>query len=375
MIYDGHAYCMQDLKGDGGFEDRGEFQRLLQFITAHHFQPAWRAHDRAPASGDGLADLSRPFDLGAVKPAGFRAAGHGRLEWEVDGEVYCKHMIPPLITDMAYDAPMLLAEMDYAGVDRALLHRTPYLGIDNGFIADCCRQFPDRLQGLAYVREWLIPSEPDAAIQELERSIRELGLHGLQFLPYFSVLHGVTESWASGGYRAFWDAVAAMKIPVFFSFISQQEKEVDGYLAQLRTLATWMERYPDVDVVLTHGFDWLRFVEGDELSVPTAVYEAAPCDNPRFHVQLLIAVFLGLVFDYPMLQFKPTLEEMVRRLGTDRLLWGTDVPILMRYTTYRQSLDQIRLYCADLLGSDGMQQVLGGNMARIMGVAPVENQS
>ena len=48
MIYDGHAYCIPDLRGDGGFESREEFQRLLQFITAHHFQPAWRVRDRAP---------------------------------------------------------------------------------------------------------------------------------------------------------------------------------------------------------------------------------------------------------------------------------------------------------------------------------------
>ena len=367
MIYDGHAYCIQDLRGDGGFEDPGEFLRLLQFITAHHFQPAWRTRDRAPATSDGLADLSRPFDLSAVHEAGFRATRHGRLEWDADGETYCKQMLPTLLTDMVYDAGMLTAEMDYAGVDRALLHRTPYLGIDNDFFAECCRQHPDRLQGLAYVREWLIPDDPDRAILELQRAIVEQGLHGLQFLPYFSDLHGITEDWDSGRYRPFWDAVAGMGIPVFFSFISQQEQTVEGYLEQLRRLTRWIERYPDVDVVLTHGFDWLRFFDGKQLSIPAAVYEAAPCDHERFHVQLLIAVFLGVSLDYPMLEFRPTMEELVRRLGARQLVWGTDVPILMRYTTYRQSLDQIRLYYHDLLGDEGMQQVLGGNMLRIMG--------
>ena len=106
------------------------------------------------------------------------------------------------------------------------------------------------------------------------------------------------------------------------------------------------------------------------MRIPDAVYEAAPCDNPRFRVQILFAVFLGVAFDYPMLQFKPTLEQMVERLGPERIIWGTDVPILMRYTTYRQSLDQIRLYCDDLLGEDGMALVLGRNMARLMGLEP-----
>lgn len=370
MIYDGHAYCIPDLTGDGGFESREEFQRLLQFITAHHFQPAWRVRDRAPGDNHGLADLSRPFDLDAVKPARFRATANGRLEWESDGEVYCKQMLPPLITDMSYDADRTVAEMDYAGVDWALLHRTPYLGIDNDFFADCCRRHPERLQGLAYVREWTIPGDPDGAVRELDRAINALGLHGLQFLPYFSVLHGITEDWDRGRYEPFWDVVADLRIPVFFTFISQQEKTVEGYLAQLQRLRRWMERYPDVDAVLTHGFDWLRFLENGELRVPDAVYEAAPCDNPRFRVQILFAVFLGVVFDYPMLQFKPTLGQMIERLGPERIIWGTDVPILMRYTTYRQSLDQIRLYCQDLLGEEDMACVLGRNMARLMGLEP-----
>ncbi len=39
MIYDGHAYIFPDLKGDGGFEDRLEFQRHLQLAMATHFMP------------------------------------------------------------------------------------------------------------------------------------------------------------------------------------------------------------------------------------------------------------------------------------------------------------------------------------------------
>ena len=195
-----------------------------------------------------------------------------------------------MITDMSYSADMLVAEMDYAGVDMALLHRTPYLGISNDFIAQCCREYPDRIQGLAYVREWLVPGDPDTAIRELERSIGELRLHGLQFLPSFSLLYGVTEDWDSGGYRPFWDAVASMNIPVFITLVTHQVKTVKGFLDQLRVLRRFVESYPDVTVVLTHGFDWLRFVEGGELAIPSVVYDTAPCDCPNFHVQILFAV-------------------------------------------------------------------------------------
>lgn len=368
MIYDGHAYCIQDQNGDGGFEDRAEFQRLLQFQMAHHFQPALRARDGVVGDSDALADFSRPFDVTAVKEADFRAVRHGRYEWQSDGEAFYKQVMPPMITDMSYSAEKLVVEMDYAGVDMALLHRTAYLGISNDFIAECCRAYPRRLQGLAYVREWLVPGDPDSAIHEVTRSIQELGLHGLQFLPMTSRLYNVNEDWDSGGYQVFWDAVARMNIPVFITLVTHQVKTVEGFLDQLRVLRRFVERYPQMAVVLTHGLDWLRFLGDDQLSIPDVVYTTAPCDCPNFHVQILFAVFLGLVFDYPMLAIKPTVAQMAKRLGTERILWGTDVPIVMRYTTYRQSLDQIRLYCEEELGSDGLDLVLGGNMARIMGV-------
>ena len=33
--------------------------------------------------------------------------------------------MPPSVTDMDYSAESLVAEMDYAGVDMAMIHRTP----------------------------------------------------------------------------------------------------------------------------------------------------------------------------------------------------------------------------------------------------------
>lgn len=369
MIYDGHAYCIPDQRGNGGFENRSEFQRLLQYCMAHHFAPALRAKDRALGDSSALADLSQSFSLDAIKEAKFRAAENGRFEWEVDGEVYFKQVMPPLITDMFYSAEMLIAEMDYAGVDRALLHRSPYLGIDNEFIADCCRQFPNRLQGLAYVREWLIHKDPESAANLVEKLINQLGLSGLHILPHFASVYGVHEDWDSARYQVFWDEFVKLDVPLFVTLIAHERKTVEEYLEQLRILTRWVERYPTSRIVLTHGFDWMRFLDGNVLSIPNEVYDCTPCDHEYFFVQFLPAVFLGKVFDYPMLEAKPTLEQMVDKIGLDRLLWGTDIPILMRYTTYRQSLDQIRIHCEDIFGAKGLSQVLGSNMGKLMSVA------
>ena len=373
MIYDGHAYCFPDLRGDGGFADPEQFRRHLQLGIARHFQPVWRSRDRAPAADSGLADASAGWSFDALKDVGFRAAGHGRFEWTVDGEVFVKQYMPPSVADMSYPAESLVAEMDYAGVDMALLHRTPYLGIGNEFIADCVRRFPDRLQGLAHVEEWLVQTEPDTSIRKLERAIDELGLVGLQFLPDHLPLYGQAEDWAGPGFRPFWDAVAGLGIPVFFtpsysSLATPGGAPTEGVVSQLRAIGRWMEKYPDVRVVLTHGLSWRMFVDGDTLSLPDEVLDAVPVDSPNFYLQVLFAIFLGGVWDYPMLQVRPAMEKLVRRIGTERLIWGTDIPMVMRFYTYPQNLEHMRAVC-DFLGPGEADKIVGGNMTRLMGIA------
>ncbi len=365
MIYDGHAYCAQDPALGGGFDDPAEFRRFLQlFMATARQQPVWRKRDRAPADSRGLVDPDRPWDFDALKDAGFRWGSHGRVEWDADGETYVKQALPTSIHNLTFTAQDLIAEMDYAGVDMALLHRTPYMSKSNEFIADCIRQYPDRIHGLAYVPEWLIGSETESCIRTLERAIEELGLHGYQFMPHHMALYGLEPRWDGPDFQPFWDAAASLDIPMFFTLAADG---YDQYLAELRKLRRWMERYPEVTVVQTHGFDWRMFSDARTLHVPDEVFDAAPVDHPNYHVQLLFAVFLQRQWDYPMPQILPTMETMHHRLGPDRLIWGTDVPVSLLWWTYRQNIDYIRGYC-DFIPASDVARILGGNMARIMGV-------
>ena len=365
MIYDGHAYCAEDPALGGGFDDPGEYRRFLQlFMASARQQPVWRKRDRAPGDSAGLVDPARPWDFAALREAGFRPAAHGRVEWEVDGETYVKQALPPWVDHLTFTVDNLVAEMDYAGVDMALLHRTPYMSKSNEFIADCVRQYPDRIQGLAYVEEWLIGSETEACIRKLERAVGELGLHGYQFMPHHMQLYGIEPRWDGPEFTPFWDAASSLGVPIFFTL------SADGYaqyLAELRRLGEWMERYPTVPVVQTHGFNWRMFSDDDGLHVPEEVFDAAPIDHPNYHVQLLFAVFLQRRWDYPMPQILRTMEEMHQRIGADKMIFGTDIPVSLLWWTYRQNIDYIRRYCGFIPGSD-MDSILGGNMARIMGV-------
>jgi predicted TIM-barrel fold metal-dependent hydrolase len=48
-------------------------------------------------------------------------------------------------------------------------------------------------------------------------------------------------------------------------------------------------------------------------------------------------------------------------------MWGSDMPNVERFCTYRQSLDYVRRYC-DFLTSRDMDLILGANAARLYGL-------
>jgi predicted TIM-barrel fold metal-dependent hydrolase len=365
MIFDGHAYCIPDLRGDGGFKKAEQLQRHLQQAIAVHHQPPIRISDGSPGDNGHLIDLSNWPSLDALREANFRTASNGRFEWTADGEGFFKQYFPPSITDMQYPPDKLVAEMDYAGVSKALLHRTPYLGIGNQFISECVAQYPERLMGLAHVEEWLVAREPERSIAKVEAAVKHGGLSGLQFLPPQLNLYNQRGNWDAPQFQPFWDGISELGIPVFFSLKEREEPRLESYLNELRTLLRWMERYLDVPVVLTHGIQWRLFMDGGGLSFPEEVWK--PFESPNVYLQLMFPIALGAVWDYPMPQVRPTIEECVNRVGAHRLIWGTDMPIVMRFWSYRQNIDFITRYCGFLSDAE-MDLIMGGTVAKLLGV-------
>ena len=217
MIYDGHAYCFPNLNGLGGFNDFKTFNKHQQIAISQHFQPVWSDIDRKI-----IKDVSKikPADKWYIKSAkdiDFNPAHRGRYEWTDKGVKYVKQYMPPSVANMEYMPEDLIAEMDYAGVDMALLHRTPYLGIGNKYIYDCVQHFPDRLQGLAHVPEWEIFEKLDQSIDNLVYAITKLNMKGLQFLPDHMTLYGKEENWDSPVFKPFWDVFADLNVPLFIT--------------------------------------------------------------------------------------------------------------------------------------------------------------
>ena len=371
MIVDSHVYTFLPVDSARGYSSREEHLGWAQAPHAGHHQPAFRLKDRAPSSS-AVLNAEGAYDHDKLPDLDFRTDhAAGRVVWTVDGEDHTKHYFPPNLRDLEFTPQSLISEMDYAGVDMALIHTGPMLVRDSSYLAGCLSMYPDRLRSMAPVDEWRIPTESDAVIDELTTAIRGHGLHAVKFNTPLASRAG-PEPWDGGPYQAFWDAVDSFGVPVFFTLGTGSTKgragqsiqaQRQGYLYELTTLTRWMGRYPDVVCSLTHGFPWRVFLEGDRITLPEGVW--APFENPRLSLEVCFPVRLGDIFDYPYRDVRPTLQEMVEKIGAGRFLWGTDMPFQNRFCTYRQSRTWIELYCS-FLGKAELASIMGGTAARVL---------
>lgn len=362
MIIDSHVYCFPPLDTLAGHRSVADHLKVAQWGHARHHQPAFRVRDRAPGSSEALIDKAGepPWFMSDVN---FRVDhAHHRVVWTVGGEDFTKHYLPPNLHDTAFHAPSCIAEMDYAGVDAALMHVELMLGRDIAYLADCVRRYPHRLRSMAPVDEWRIPTDPDGVIREVTEAIQDHRLHAIKFSIGYAYLYK-RDPWDDGAYRPFWEAATRLGVPIFFTLpISSEDRT--GYLRELQVLKRWMERYPDVAVSLTHGFPWRALREGDGFVLPDAIWE--PFQNPKLHVEVSLPIRIGDWWDYPYRETWPAIEQMVNRIGSHRLLWGTDMPFQNRFCTYRQSREYIEKYLT-FLGPGDRAAIMGGNVAKLVG--------
>ena len=347
--------------------------RTVQSELGSHHQPVWRVRDRA------LADNSTLVDPATNELREVEWTRHlGQLAWTFEGETYTKQYLPPMLHNLECPPELLVAEMDYAGVDTGILHTYPTLGRPgslNGYLREAVDRFPGRLARLVSVREAQIPRDPDTAMRMLESEIADAGPIGLQFIPGFyyqptdSDESGHEAPWDDGALRPFWQFVAATGIPVFFTLIggrggkTYQRSWREDYIEEQRILTRWMERYSGTTVVITHGLPWVAFLEENEIKLPEDIWEVF--EAPQCRLQLLIPIQMGGRWEYPWTEAEPTVRECVERVGADRLMWGTGMPMVARYCTYRQALDQFRVHC-EFLSDDQRRDILGGTAARVM---------
>jgi predicted TIM-barrel fold metal-dependent hydrolase len=359
-VVDSHVHIFPYLGEASGFPSEREHARFLQLYMATHGEPVRRLSDHATVRAQTLHDgrLDGPSSLREVN---FRVGRFGRFEWTADATDLYLQFFPPSLQGMASPPEFMLQQMARAGVDQAVLQNARLYGRLNEFFADAVRAHPDKFIGLADVDE--ARAHSPAQIDTLRHAIRELGLRGLYYANRALFMDRYARMFDDQQFDPFWEAVRELGIPVFWEIVGIPDPaNTDHLLEEIKRLNRWADRWPSIPGVWTHGFD-PELLE----QMPAPLEELLR--REQFMVEILYPIHWARTHAYPFPELRPALEVLYRRVGGERLIWGSDMPNVERNTTYRQSLDYLRVVARDWLPRADLDRILGLNVLRLLGAS------
>jgi predicted TIM-barrel fold metal-dependent hydrolase len=146
--------------------------------------------------------------------------------------------------------------------------------------------------------------------------------------------------------------------------------DVAGYVNNILALGRVLDRFPRLPCHLAMGVPVQYFARGDRWDLPKDLETVYKRDE--FYVEIMYPIAWGGRWDYPYREAHPLIRDLRDRIGAEKLMWGSDMPNVERFCTYRQSLDYVRRYC-DFLTGDEMDLILGKNAARLYQI-PAQTQ-
>jgi predicted TIM-barrel fold metal-dependent hydrolase len=361
VIVDCHAHVFAHWAGACGHPSSSVHLKYLQKVVTRPWAKAFRArdgHEIKPTmlfrSGDntwaGLTDV------------GFRVGRFGQLGFTWEGEDYYVQYLPVGMQELACPPELMLAQMTYAAVDHCILQAGGGYGMMNDYNAFTQHQYPQKFSGLLNIDEPL--ADRADTLAEVDRAVNALGLRGLYYAQDFS-RHGYSRNVNHPAFGAFWDKIVGYRLPVFIELSSTPNYDRAGYIANLLALDELLLRYPGHRFLLVMGPPVAHFAASGRWEFPPEALTAYERDN--LQIEIMFPISWGGVWDYPY----PEAQQLIRGLrdtfGASKLIWGSDMPNVERFCTYRQCVDYVRKHCT-FLSDEERELILGRNAADLIGL-------
>ena len=365
MVIDSHAHIFQDWSGPCGMADRRLRLRYIQKNLTRPAAKVYRARDGAPASGQLLFRAGDNTWEGLRNDVSFRVGHYGRLDFAVDGEDYYVQYMPVGMRDIESPPEFMIAQMISAEVDHCVLQAGFTYGYMNDYNAMAQRTFPGRFTGLFHVDEPMADT-PDW-MRETRRAIEHLGLRGLYYQLDGYSRYGFRWWFDDRRFDAFWGLIETAELPVFFEAAAIPDYDRASYVRILQRLDGLMARFPRIRWLLVIAPPIQYFAAGGTWDFPEIAAKLYGRDTVWLEVSHPIT--WGGVWDYPYPELQRLIEQLRDRYGAEKLIWGSDMPNVERFCTYRQSVDYIRRHCPGLSARD-KDRILGENLAELLAITP-----
>jgi predicted TIM-barrel fold metal-dependent hydrolase len=242
---------------------------------------------------------------------------------------------------VALSADDLLAEMQAAGVSRAVLVPPSWEGDRNDLVLEAVRRHPDRFRAMGRVDP--LSPETIAAVPRW----RDSGLSGHRFV---FIRDQEISALRSGALDPYWRAVEQHSLPIMAYFPGLADVAAD--------VAT---RFPGLRLVFDHlGLPPTMRID-ESRSLIDAAISLARFPNVSVKVSALPC---HAIDSYPFPSVLDVVRRVVDAFGPERVMWGSDLTRIP--CTYRESVGMIADGLSDL-GPDAVGNILGRSVENWLG--------
>ena len=363
MIIDSHAHIFEKWSGSCGLPDSELHLRYIQKAVTSSAAKSFRLRDGAPSDA-GICYRDGVNSWAAMRDdVNFRVGPYGRLEFVVDGEVHYVQYMPVDMAEIESTPELMISHMNAAGVDHCVLQAGFSYGYMNDYNALAQRQFPHRFTGLFHVDE----ARADTAfwMSETCRAIEQLGLKGLYYHVGQFTRYDFDTWYDDRRFDEFWQLIDMAGVPVFFDLAAFPANSSAEMVSAMDRLSNLMDRFQKIAWVLVMSPPAQFFAQRGEWRFPDTVLQAYKREN--VWLEICFPISWGGIWDYPYPEAQRLIEGLHKLFGAEKLVWGSDMPNVGRFCTYKQSLDYVRRHC-DFLSEREMDRILGGNLASLLQV-------
>lgn len=235
----------------------------------------------------------------------------------------------------------LLADMDRAGVDRAVLVQPSVYGWDNRYLMECLARDPRRFTGIC-----LIDPLSTTPLEDLERWCGKGGCVGLRLN---TIRQGPLDWMLSDRQRPLIAALERLGLSLSFHM------DID----QAPVVARLAERHPALVIII----DYLGPAVHTDPAALAHVERLAERANVHFK---LLCVAEDARTAYPFPDVIPFYRAILDRFGPRRVMFGSDYPGACTVCAYEDTVAWAASFPS--LDDEGRGSVLGGTAARVFGL-------
>jgi predicted TIM-barrel fold metal-dependent hydrolase len=242
-----------------------------------------------------------------------------------------------------YSYEQLLADMDRAGVHRAILVPPSIDRNRNDYALEAVRKYPNRFAVMGKVA-----LETGAGKDVLKGWRDQPGMLGVRLTFH----RDADRPWLSDGTADwFWPEAAFHDIPVM---VHAPER-----LAEIGEIA---ERYPELRVIIDHmGFARATM---DDAAGPAVERLNALAQYPNVFVKVS-ALPAFSTEPYPFKNLHEPLRRVIEAFGARRAFWGSDITRVPKSCSYRQVVTQFTEEL-DFLSADDLDWIMGRVLAECL---------